>query len=107
MTACTRLPLRFLAPALLSLALALFSFPAAAPAQTDSTAFRQAVATAAARDKDIAAFYKSNGYNSIWTGKGSDRKRREALLDALSAAGTITPEPPEGEGEAAQLGDTP
>ncbi|MCG6904140.1 MAG: L,D-transpeptidase family protein [Rhodobacter sp.] len=48
----------------------------------------QAVAESAAKDADIAAFYKANGYKPIWTGKGSkDRNRRSALLKVLKNAG--------------------
>ena len=51
------------------------------------TAFKQSVAEAAARDKDIAAFYQANGYKSIWVGRtGRDRSRRAALMKALAAA---------------------
>lgn len=58
-----------------------------AQAQTRMTAFKQAVAEAAARDKDIAAFYKANGYKPIWTGiSGKDRSRRSALLKVLAQA---------------------
>ncbi len=65
--------------------LALF---APAPAQAQVTPFMQAVAESAAKDADIAAFYKANGYRPIWTGKGNrDRNRRTALLRALQSAG--------------------
>lgn len=66
---------------------AVASFVFSAPAQAQVTAFKQAVAEAAARDKDIAAFYQANGYEGIWTGKGRDRNRRAALIQALSSAG--------------------
>jgi murein L,D-transpeptidase YcbB/YkuD len=57
------------------------------PAMAQVTAFKQAVAEAAARDKDIAAFYQANGYKSIWTGRaGRDRSRRQALIKVLSQA---------------------
>ncbi|MEM6372668.1 MAG: L,D-transpeptidase family protein [Pseudomonadota bacterium] len=60
--------------------------PQTASAQV--TAFKQAVAEAAARDADIAAFYKANGYKSLWTGRsGRERQRRAALFSALSKAG--------------------
>ncbi|MCI2398261.1 L,D-transpeptidase family protein [Aliiroseovarius subalbicans] len=59
-----------------------------AQAQTQVTAFAQAVAEAAARDKDIAEFYRTTGYKPIWTGKGGrDKARRSALLKALASAG--------------------
>jgi len=48
--------------------------PSAAKAQV--TAFKQAVAEAAARDADVAAFYRGNGYEAIWTGRGNDNARR-------------------------------
>lgn len=51
-------------------------------------AFAQAVAEAAARDKDIAAFYRETGYKPLWTGKGQRfRARRAALLKAIKASG--------------------
>ncbi|MEL6884300.1 MAG: L,D-transpeptidase family protein [Pseudomonadota bacterium] len=75
--------------AFLALALAwVFAAPVPGFAQTQVTAFQQAVAKAAARDADIAAFYKANGYQSIWTGRsGKERQRRVALFRALSQAG--------------------
>lgn len=54
------------------------------PGFSDTTAFKQAVAEAAARDGDIADFYRQNAYQGIWTGnKSRDRARRTALLEAL------------------------
>jgi murein L,D-transpeptidase YcbB/YkuD len=71
--------------ALSLLVLGLFASPQPAAAQV--TAFKQAVAEAAARDKDIAAFYQANGYKGIWTGRaGRDRSRRQALVKVLSQA---------------------
>lgn len=58
----------------------------AAPVQAQGTAFKQAVAEAAARDKDLAAFYQANGYEGIWTGKGRDRSRLAAFIQALNSA---------------------
>lgn len=82
------LALRFVTVlSILGLALVFQSGPV--HAQTQVTPFMQAVAQAAARDKDIAAFYKANGYKSIWTGRsGRERSRRQALLKALGAADT-------------------
>jgi murein L,D-transpeptidase YcbB/YkuD len=58
-----------------------------APATAQVTAFKQAVAEAASRDDDIAAFYRANGFSPIWTGAGEDdRNRRAELLKALKAA---------------------
>jgi murein L,D-transpeptidase YcbB/YkuD len=60
----------------------------AAAAADPSTAFRQAVAEAAATDRDLAEFYQSTGYAPVWTGTApEDRARRAALLAALSTAG--------------------
>ncbi|WP_299726168.1 L,D-transpeptidase family protein [uncultured Tateyamaria sp.] len=70
----------------MALGLLLSGLPQTASAQV--TAFKQAVAEAAARDADIAAFYKAYGYNSLWTGRtGRERQRRSALFSALSSAG--------------------
>ncbi|MEP1538037.1 MAG: L,D-transpeptidase family protein [Paracoccaceae bacterium] len=58
-------------------------------AQGTIPAFAQAVAEAASRDKDVAAYYKANGYKSLWTGRSNrERQRRAALLDVLAASGT-------------------
>lgn len=59
-----------------------------APAQAQVTAFRQAVAESAARDEDLATFYRARDFQGIWA--GDDRAattRRNALLTALSNAG--------------------
>lgn len=62
-------------------------FSSVKPAAAQVTAFKQAVAESAARDKDIAAFYQANGYKSIWVGRtGRERNRRTALIKALSQA---------------------
>jgi murein L,D-transpeptidase YcbB/YkuD len=56
-------------------------------ASAQVTAFKQAVAEAAAKDRDIAAFYQANDYEGIWTGDvGKDRRRRAALFDAIASA---------------------
>ena len=60
---------------------------AQAGAQMRITAFKQAVAEAAAADKDIAAFYRDNGYRPLWTGTGAqDTDRRRALMQAIADA---------------------
>ncbi|WP_413827211.1 L,D-transpeptidase family protein [Tateyamaria sp.] len=70
----------------MALGLMLTGLPQTASAQV--TAFKQAVAEAAARDADISAFYKANGYKSLWTGRtGRDRQRRTALFNVLASAG--------------------
>jgi murein L,D-transpeptidase YcbB/YkuD len=52
------------------------------------TALKQAIAEAASKDKDIAAFYKAYGYKTLWTGRsGKERTRRAQLLRYLSNAG--------------------
>lgn len=58
------------------------------PAQAQTTAFRQAVAEAAARDDALADFYRARAFEGIWTGiTPLDRARRNALLTAFAAAG--------------------
>ena len=45
----------------------------------------QSVAETAAKDRDIAEFYRANGYKAIWTGKDrKSKQRREAFLRAVS-----------------------
>lgn len=61
----------------------------ALPAQirAEIPAFKQAVAEAAALDRDIADFYRETGYAPIWTGpEALDQSRRRALLAALDTA---------------------
>ncbi len=58
----------------------------AAPAQAQVTAFKQAVAEAAADDRDLAAFYRSTGFQGIWTDEDAHRPRRQALFRAMQAA---------------------
>ncbi len=64
-----------------------FACSATAPmsaAQAQVTPFVQAVAEAAASDREIATFYRANGYQPIWTAEGEDaRARREAFLNVL------------------------
>ncbi|MCB1365184.1 MAG: L,D-transpeptidase family protein [Rhodobacteraceae bacterium] len=61
---------------------------AATPVGAQVTAFKQAVAEAASADDAVAAFYRANGYEPLWTDPGeAARARRAALLDALSGAG--------------------
>lgn len=64
---------------------AIFTVPE--PVEAQVTAFRQAVAEAAANDKDLAAFYQANDYKGIWTGAlGRDTARRKALFKAIAEA---------------------
>jgi murein L,D-transpeptidase YcbB/YkuD len=70
--------------ALLMMALLAVSTPAAA----QMTAIRQAIAEASSSDEDIAAFYRENEFNPIWTARGGkDKRRREALFEALEDSG--------------------
>ena len=51
------------------------------------TGFKQAVAEAASRDADIAAFYRGRDFQPIWTDTDADdTARRQALLTALAQA---------------------
>ncbi|WP_417727252.1 L,D-transpeptidase family protein [Roseovarius sp.] len=57
----------------------------AMPAVAQVMAFRQAVAEAAAEDRDLAAFYQGNEYRPVWTGQDEEhRARRQALVRALA-----------------------
>lgn len=74
--------------ALGALVLAVSIFGSPAPAIAQVTAFKQAVAEAAARDEDIAAFYRANDYAPIWTDASDiQRDRRAALMAAITSAG--------------------
>lgn len=56
--------------------------PGAASAQV--TAYKQAIAESAYGHASVAAFYRDNGYQPIWTAPGeAARLRRAVLLDAL------------------------
>lgn len=80
------LPRQFVLYALAFAIATLFSVVDVASAQ--GVAFKQAVAEAAARDKEISAFYKSIGYGAIWTGKDRKSKaRRKEFLRAVESAG--------------------
>ena len=60
----------------------------ATDASAQNTAFRQAVAEAAASDDGMAEFYRTRNYESVWTGRsGRDRSRRRAFLRELAKAG--------------------
>lgn len=70
----------------LAIAFSAIGFSAAA-AEAGITAFKQAVAEAASSDRDIAAFYRSNKFDAVWTGTTEeDRARRSALLSAMKTA---------------------
>ncbi|MBQ0767259.1 MAG: L,D-transpeptidase family protein [Sulfitobacter litoralis] len=68
-------------------ATALTLLTAPQPVFAQVTAFKQAVAEAAARDEDIAAYYRTHGYAPIWTeANDTQRARRAALMSAIRAA---------------------
>ncbi|MGY3439615.1 MULTISPECIES: L,D-transpeptidase family protein [unclassified Marinovum] len=57
------------------------------PVLAEVTAFKQAVAESASGNRDIAAFYRENQFEPIWTGDSDmHRARRAALLNAVSTA---------------------
>ena len=71
--------------AALTLAAPAVFFAAPTTVQAQVTAFKQAVAEAAARDEDIAAFYRQNGYAPLWTGASDlHRERRAQLMRAIT-----------------------
>lgn len=58
-----------------------------APVQAELTAFRQAVAEAAALDEAMSAFYRGRDFAGFWTGADAAAvERRNALLSAFAAA---------------------
>ena len=72
---------------LLSTALAAVFLLGAGQASAQMTGFKQAVAEAASRDADIAAFYRARDFAPIWTDTDADdTERRGALLTALAQA---------------------
>jgi murein L,D-transpeptidase YcbB/YkuD len=60
------------------LALTYLAIPGPLAAQV--TAFKQAVAESAARDEDIARFYRERGYEPLWTGADEQSRARRAEL---------------------------
>jgi len=55
------------------------------PASAQVTAFKQAMAEAAASSDAIAQFYRETNYEPIWTGE-DDAERRQALMNAMALA---------------------
>ncbi|KUP92635.1 L,D-transpeptidase family protein [Tritonibacter horizontis] len=56
-------------------------------AEASTTGFRQAVAEMAWEDDSVAAFYRENNYDPIWTAQTDEaRARRQALMQALDEA---------------------
>ena len=68
-----------------SLIAAAFGLCLVGAAQGQSTSFTKSVAEAASADDGIAAFYRAQGYQTLWTGP-ADSTRREAFLTALDGA---------------------
>ncbi|MEE2946230.1 MAG: L,D-transpeptidase family protein [Pseudomonadota bacterium] len=78
---------RGLPKALAVLSIVVFTGFAGTPSVAQVTAFKQSIAESAAKDSDVAAFYREAGYEPIWTGKGNKpRERRKALFAALENA---------------------
>ncbi|MCU0900993.1 MAG: L,D-transpeptidase family protein [Cypionkella sp.] len=72
---------------LLSASLLGFALTAPVGAQDLPGPFAQTVAIAAAEEEAVAAFYRENGYQTLWTGTSErDVTRRAALFAALSRA---------------------
>lgn len=70
----------------LLVSLSVAAFQGLAPsAWADASAFTQSLAASAATDAAVADWYRSTGYQTLWTGAG-DAARREALLTAISRA---------------------
>ena len=77
-----RIPILF---GLMATLIALLIAPHQVVAQV--TAFKQAVAEAASRDQDIAAYYRASDYAPIWTeANDTQRSRRAALMAAITTA---------------------
>lgn len=55
-------------------------------ASAQSVAFKQAVAVAAAKDKDVLEFYKARDFLPIWTST-TDTDRRRAFIEAAAKSG--------------------
>lgn len=73
--------------ALAVLSVVVFASVCATPGFTQVTAFKQSIAESAAKDSDLAAFYRDASYEPVWTGKGNKaRERRKALFSALENA---------------------
>ena len=76
---------RFIAVA--GLSALLMGSGAVLPANAQVTAFKQAVAEAAARHDSLSKFYRENDFQPIWTAEGPEGlDRRKALMNALQNA---------------------
>lgn len=71
----------------LAAVLACGGFGMTPPVAAQGLAFKHAVAEAAAQDEDIAAFYRQNDYQPIWTAPDdASRARRAELMRAIQSA---------------------
>ncbi len=79
---------RFIMVAVAPIVMALIMvFAAPHVARAEVTAFKQAVAEAAARDEVLSEFYRAADYQGIWTSDSdADRNRRQALMQAINGA---------------------
>jgi murein L,D-transpeptidase YcbB/YkuD len=67
----------------------ILSAPTPVAAQAQISPFSQALAEAAAEDRDIAAFYRNRAFAPLWTGASETHAaRRAALLTAMQGAST-------------------
>ena len=58
-----------------------------APAWAQSAAIKQAIAEASVGDEDIASFYRETDFEPIWLGRGKNKRRLQALFEALETSG--------------------
>ncbi|MDO9638584.1 MAG: L,D-transpeptidase family protein [Pseudotabrizicola sp.] len=73
---------------LISASFLVFAAQAPVLAQGFPSPFVQTIAIAASEDDAVAAFYRDNGYRTLWTGAAEqDVQRRAALFAALAKAG--------------------
>lgn len=78
-------PLRVSGPSLAVTLLLLLSPALAQSARAESTSFVQSLAASASSDEAVADWYRTTGYETLWTGP-EDAARREALLAAIATA---------------------
>ncbi len=57
------------------------------PVHAQSAAIKQAIAEASVGDDDIAAFYRETNFEPIWLGRGKNKRRLQALFEALETSG--------------------
>ncbi|MGR3804769.1 L,D-transpeptidase family protein [Marinibacterium profundimaris] len=80
-------PNRFLSACRTLGAVAALAICAGSVSAQQITAFQQVLAAASAEESAVGTFYRTNGYQPIWTGPSEEaRERRAALFDALDQA---------------------